>query len=340
LLPGAGPQLPGAGQHLGPAIIAAVTPLLLVAAGVLAVVAGAAVLQTFGPRFRVGRLLASTPSVDLDEALAIAASGRPRYVRVAGRIDAEDEFEDVHHRPLVFRRTRLEARRGGRWVTFEDSREVVPFEIRDGASALAIDTDAIDAGLVVVQRESIGAASDLADRAPTDMLPETKVRAIVEQLSSVDHAIALGVPVGGTSADDPPRFTAGLGRPLVLTTLAPDEAIRVLAQGSSRPRIAAALFAVGAVLVVAGLAWAGLGALGARLIGDAVPAALAASPSTAPAGGDPRSVGEGPGLVGQPVLALAIVIAIALVAIVATTAYIRLTGRKDDTPAAGAGRRR
>jgi hypothetical protein len=310
-------------------MIPAVTPLLLVAAGVLAVVGGVAVLQTFGSRYRVGRLLATTPLVDLAEALSIAAGGRPRYVRIDGRIDAEDEFEDINHRPLVFRRTRLEAHRPGRWVTFEDSRETAPFEIRDGALTIAIDGDAIDTGLVVVPRESVGAAADLADRAPSDMLPETRVRATVEQLSSVDHATALGVPKQGTAPGDPPRLTAGLGRPLILTNLAPDEAMRVLAQGSTRPRIAAACFVVGGVLVVAGLAWAGLGAIAATFVGDAVPIALGASPSPPAAGGDPRSSGEGPGLVGQPFLALLAVIAIALVAVIVTTAYVRLTARPD-----------
>jgi hypothetical protein len=310
-------------------MIPAVTPLLLVAAGVLAVVGGVAVLQTFGSRYRVGRLLATTPLVDLAEALSIAAGGRPRYVRIDGRIDAEDEFEDINHRPLVFRRTRLEAHRPGRWVTFEDSRETVPFEIRDGALTIAIDGDAIDTGLVVVPRESVGAAADLADRAPSDMLPETRVRATVEQLSSVDHATALGVPKQGTAPGDPPRMTAGLGRPLILTNLAPDEAMRVLAQGSTRPRIAAACFVAGGVLVVAGLAWAGLGAIAATFVGDAVPIALGASPSPPAAGGDPRSSGEGPGLVGQPFLALLAVIAIALVAVIVTTAYVRLTARPD-----------
>ena len=310
-------------------MIPAVTPLLLVAAGVLAVVGGVAVLQTFGSRYRVGRLLATTPLVDLAEALSIATDGRPRYVRVDGRIDAEDEFEDINHRPLVFRRTRLESRRSGRWVTFEDSRETVPFAIRDGALTIAIDGDAIDTGLVVVPRESVGAAADLADRAPSDMLPETRVRATVEQLSSVDHATALGVPTAGTAPGDPPRLTAGLGRPLILTNLAPDEAMRVLAQGSTRPRIAAACFVAGGVLVVAGLAWAGLGAIAATFVGDAVPIALGASPSPPPAGGDPRSSGEGPGLVGQPFLALLAVVAIALVAVVVTTAYIRLTARPE-----------
>jgi hypothetical protein len=49
-----------------------VTPLLLIAAGLLAFVGGVAILQTFGSRYRVGRLLASTPSVDLAGAHAIA----------------------------------------------------------------------------------------------------------------------------------------------------------------------------------------------------------------------------------------------------------------------------
>jgi hypothetical protein len=306
-----------------------VTPLLLIAAGVLAFVGGVATLQTFGARYRVGRLLASTPSVDVAAALDIAASGRPRYVRVDGRIDSEDEFEDVHHRPLVFRRTRLEARRGGRWVMFEDSREAVPFEIRSGDGGIAVDSGAIAGGLVVVPRESIGSAADLGDRAPAGMLPDTRVRAVVEQLSSIEHATVLGVPIAGSTAD-PPRLTAGLGRPLVVTTLAPDEAMRVLAHGTRRPRIAAACFVAGAILVVAGLAWAGLGAIAAQLVGDGVSAALAASPSAPATGGDPRSSGEGPGLVGQPVVAVVVVLAIALIAIVLTTAYVRLTGGTRD----------
>jgi len=54
----------------------------------------------------------TTPRVSVDEARALAVAGRRRYVRVEGRIDSEQDFEDADHRPLVFRRTRLEARRG------------------------------------------------------------------------------------------------------------------------------------------------------------------------------------------------------------------------------------
>jgi hypothetical protein len=64
----------------------------------------------------------------------------------------------------------------------------------------------------------------------------------------------------------------------------------------------------------------------------ALPAiALAADPSESPGGaaGDPRSAGEGPGLVGDPGWALAIVLLIGITALVVTLAYVRLTGPRE-----------
>ena len=106
------------------------SPLIPLVAGLVALVAGVFVLRTYGPRYRVGRLLAATRRVSIGEARELAA-GPARYVRISGRIDAEDEFEDDAHRPLVFRRTRLQLRTDGRWVAFEDGRERVPFAVRD-----------------------------------------------------------------------------------------------------------------------------------------------------------------------------------------------------------------
>ena len=61
---------------------------------------------------------------------------------------------------------------------------------------------------------------------------------------------------------------------------------------------------------------------------------LAAEPgATAGAGGDPRSPGEGPGLVGDPGFALVVVLLVALLSVVGTLAYVRLTG-----PRSGGGR--
>ena len=56
--------------------------------------------------------------------------------------------------------------------------------------------------------------------------------------------------------------------------------------------------------------------------------ALAASPTpSAAVGGDPRSAGQGPGLVGDPAFAVLAVIAIGLGAVVVTLAYLRMTSR-------------
>ena len=57
-------------------------------------------------------------------------------------------------------------------------------------------------------------------------------------------------------------------------------------------------------------------------------AALAASPSPEPIVGDPRSSGQGPGLVGDPLFAVLAVVVIGVVSVVATLAYVRLTARR------------
>ena len=106
-------RLPGA-------IIAAVIPLTLLLAGLVALAAGAVVLRSFGPRYRVGRLLSTTPEVTVAGAVELATSGGPeRYVAIRGRIDAEAPFEDDAHRPLVFRRIRLERQTGRVWSAFD-----------------------------------------------------------------------------------------------------------------------------------------------------------------------------------------------------------------------------
>lgn len=59
-------------------------------------------------------------------------------------------------------------------------------------------------------------------------------------------------------------------------------------------------------------------------------AAVAASPTPSPQVGDPRSGGQGPGLVGDPLLAIAVVVVIGLLALVATLLYVRATGGPRD----------
>lgn len=58
----------------------------------------------------------------------------------------------------------------------------------------------------------------------------------------------------------------------------------------------------------------------------AIPALAATPTPTAELNGDPRSSGQGPGLVGDPLLAILIVAGIGLVALGATLLYVRMTG--------------
>ena len=114
--------MPGAG------IVPAVGPLIPLVIGLVALAIGVAVLRSFGPRYRIGRLLAATPVVSVGEARELAG-GRPRYVAVRGRIDAEDEFEDDAHRPLVLRRARIELGDGDAWTTVDEHVRIRP--VRD-----------------------------------------------------------------------------------------------------------------------------------------------------------------------------------------------------------------
>ncbi|MEO5965466.1 MAG: hypothetical protein ABIR11_08375, partial [Candidatus Limnocylindrales bacterium] len=62
-------------------------------------------------------------------------------------------------------------------------------------------------------------------------------------------------------------------------------------------------------------------------------AVLAATPSpTAATVGDPRSSGGGPGLVGDPLWAIGLVVLIAILALGATLVYVRATASRRSDP--------
>ena len=237
-----------------------VIPLFLLVAGGCALAAGWWLLRGMGPGARVGRILAATRVVSVGEAVAAASGMQPRYLGVTGRVDSSEEWEDEDHRPLVLRRRRLELRRADRWEAFEDVREVVPFEISEGLDRIAVDGDALDAGLVMVPRESVGTAADLGDRVPEGTDPGTPARLRLDLVTSVDHALVLGVP-----SLDPvrgPILRPGLNRPLILTNLEAAEAMRLLADGrQGRTRAISLLLGGGVAAVLGGLVWALVDAL-------------------------------------------------------------------------------
>jgi hypothetical protein len=305
-----------------------VGPLLIGAAGVLALGVAFAILRSFGPRYRVGRLLAVVPQITVAEAVRIAEAGETRYVRVDGRIDSEAEFEDDAHRPLVLRRTTLQWRpangdaAGNRWRPVrEPAVELAPFLVREGLDEIDVDGEALRDGLVVIPRVSQGTVADLGELAPEGIPRAAEARLTIEHVSSVEHATVLGVP--RRAPDGRPVIGAGMGRPLILTTLERDEAMRVLTGGAAgRSRVAIAAIAVGAALVIVALAWWLLEAM----LGGGVAAALAASPDpTLRPGTDVRG-GSTPGFVGDPLLAILAVLALGIGSVVGTLAWVRWTG--------------
>jgi len=231
-----------------------VIPLVLVAAGLVAVAAGWLAMRRLGPGARIGRILAATTVVEMGQALAIASSGQARYIGVGGRVDAEEPWDDEGGRPLVYRRSRLERRDGSRWTPFEEDLRVVPFELAGALERIAVDGDALDEGLVVVTRESEGTAGEIPDRVPPGMPAATPVRLRVEFVSAVDHALVLGVPV---TDGDRVVMRPGLGRPLILTTLEPAEAMRLLARGrQGATRVITVLLGGGVLAIALGVGWA------------------------------------------------------------------------------------
>jgi hypothetical protein len=211
--------------------------------------------------------------------------------------------------------------------------------VEERAAYIAVDAAQLDNGLVVLPREARGRAAEVAEHLPAGTDPATATRLHVDQISAVEQADVAGRPVAGP--DGTAMMTAGLGRPLILSTLERPEAMRVLgAEHAGRVRLAAALLAAGAlslgVAVVMAVAVWTLG--GAGLIGvvraaspsqPAPAAAASAAPSTVPSPADTRSSGAGPGLVGQPFLAILIVIGVAAVGVGAAAGYARLAAARE-----------
>jgi len=316
-----------------------VLPVLLLALGLGLIACGLLLLSRLGRAYRVGRLLAAAPLMSVAAAAELARSGESRYVRVHGRITSAEEFPDEHDRPLVFRRRRLELRSGGRWQDVWHEREAVPFGIEERAAFISVDAAQLEQGLVVIPRESLGVAAEVPEHLPAGTDPAAAARFRVDQVSAVEQADVAGRPVVGP--DGSAMMTAGLGRPLILTTLEQPEAMRILAAGhAGRLRLAAACLAMGALslalaLIVAAAAWTlgGSGAIGiARAASPTQAAASAAAtvdPSPVPSAADTRSSGVGPGLVGQPFLAVLVVVGVAGLAVVTAAGYARLAAARD-----------
>ena len=164
-----------------------VTPLLVIAAGLVAIAIGTLLLRSYGPRVRVGRLLAVTPPV----AVAPRGAGRLRgpALRADRRTPRRGRRVPRRERPPA--RLPAPAHRDAPPGRLADPRRAAPgrpVSGRDGLDEIDVDATALDVGLVTLARESVGTAAEVADQLPARLPPETPVRLRIEQLSSVEHA--------------------------------------------------------------------------------------------------------------------------------------------------------
>lgn len=299
---------------------------LLVPIGAALAAIGLLLSRRTDTRTRIGQLLAGLAPLSPSEALRVAAArnGSVPYLAIKGSIDAAEIFEDEHHRPLVFRRERVSVADGAGWRVIDEAVRRLPFVVSDPSSAIEIDVDALAEGLIVVERRWEGSVAELHAAGRDYQSPETaslvaalassdpsrSARVGLEQISSLDRAIAAGALIDG-------RLGAGAGRPLVVTTLERSEALRLLGGegGSGLMRSAAilALIAIGVLLLLAGVALT----LAAPALGAD---AGAASPTPTPESGDARSGGlsVGPGGLLGLVAAFLVPLALAALAIFVT----------------------
>ena len=299
---------------------------LLVPIGAALAAIGLLLSRRTDTRTRIGQLLASLSPLSPSEALRVAAArnGSVPYLAIKGSIDAAEIFEDEHHRPLVFRRERVSVADGAGWRVIDEAVRRLPFVVSDPSSAIEIDVDGLAEGLIVVERRWEGSVAELhaagrdyqssetaslvAALASSD--PGRRARVGLEQISSLDRAIAAGALIDG-------RLRAGAGRPLVVTTLERSEALRLLGgeggSGLMRSTTILALIATGVLLLLSGVALT----LAAPALGAD---AGAPSPTPTPESGDARngglSVGPG-GLLGL-VVSFFVPLALAALAILVT----------------------
>jgi hypothetical protein len=227
--------------------------LALVVAGVAVIAASEALARRLAPRYILGRTLAGARDMTIADAKALAVEGRTRYVRVHGRISSAEEFPDEQDRPLVYRRKRIEVQGpDGRWLAGATETEGVPFGVESRDSFVSVDSASLEAGLVVVPRHAEGVAADLPPELSAGAKPRAPARLVIEQVSAVEHAYVAGIPTlaGGGEV----VMTAGRNRPLIVTTLDIDDAMRLLGAGGQRRRALAltAVLIAGLFVVVAG----------------------------------------------------------------------------------------
>ena len=123
----------------------------------------------------------------------------------------------------------------------------MPFQVNEGLASIGIDGPPSTSAWSSCRGRRSGRPPRHRGMLPEDLDPATRVRLRVEQISAVEHATVVGTP--GPRSGRPAVLTAGRGRPLILSTLEPAEAMQLLSGGRNRAMVVAILLVGGLALL-------------------------------------------------------------------------------------------
>jgi hypothetical protein len=237
-------------------------PVLLLAVGGLAIVAGAALVRWSGADTRAGRRLAGTRPASLPDLQAAAARdelpGHP--VRVEGRVRCADPIRTPDGERLALLHRDVEVQQpDGRWRLIERLRDARAIDLWERSTSVPLDLGQLAEPLITIPHQWEGSPAELdanhqpaVARISAEDHPPGRARAVTRQVMLVDQLIVVAVP--GRSADGALRLDPPPGGFLV-STVELDVALRLLAGPHRRRMIAGyAVSAAGLVALTIGLA--------------------------------------------------------------------------------------
>ena len=243
----------------------AAIPVLLVALGMLAIGAGAALVRWSGADTRAGRRLAGARPASLHDLHSAAARGElPAHeVRVEGRVRCADPIRTPDGERLALLHRDIEVEQpDGRWRTIERLRDARTIDLWERSTSVPLDLGRLAEPLITIPHRWEGSPSELdathqpaVARVGSEDQPPKRARAITRQVMLVDQLIVLAVPSqdtdGAVRLDPPPGG-------FLVATVELDVALRLLA-GPHRRRMIAGYAVVGAGLVPLVIGVVGLG---------------------------------------------------------------------------------
>lgn len=236
-------------------------PVLLLALGGVAIVAGAVLVRWSGADTRAGRRLAGARPASLPDLRAAASRDElPRgEVRIEGRVRCSDPIRTADGERLALLHRDVEVEQpDGRWRLIERLRDARAIDLWERSTSVPLDLGQLAEPLITIPHQWEGSPAELdathqpaVARVSAEHHPPGRARAVTRQVMLVDQLIVVAVPArtadGALRLDPPPGG-------FLVATVELDVALRLLAGPHRRRMIAGyAISAAGLVAMAIGI---------------------------------------------------------------------------------------